>query len=198
MSSVPIVQGTAVPAGGQDVKYNVPPPSSEYAHLNESSADRPDMQPQAYRDVVWAVAFYVHLVAMIAVISMSIKSAENNAVANDYTGVLYLVGITAASTVALGSATLQFMMKYPIKLVQASLIITVALSGVIAIMGLLSGDMFSGILGLVFFAIGICYARAVWPRIPYAAANLNTALTAVKANMGITVIAYGMVLIAFG
>jgi hypothetical protein len=99
---------------------------------------------------------------------------------------------------ALGTATLQFMMKYPVQLVQSSLIITVALSGIIAVVGFVSGDMFAGGLGLVFFAIGVCYARAVWPRIPYAAANLNTALTAVKANMGITVIAYGMVFIAFG
>jgi hypothetical protein len=195
MSSVPIVQGTAVPVGADDVNNNS---TSEYAHLNESSGDRPEVQPQEYRDVVWAVAFYVHLIAVIAVITYNLKAAENNAVANDYSGVLYLLGITAASTIALGSATLQFMMKYPVKLVQSSLIITVALSGIIAIIGLVSGDMFAGILGLVFFAIGVCYARSVWPRIPYAAANLNTALTAVKANMGITVIAYGMVFIAFG
>jgi hypothetical protein len=191
MSSVPIVQGTAIP----DVKYDSP---SEYAHLNESSGDRPEVQPQEYRDVVWAVAFYVHLIAVIAVITVNMKAAENNAVADDYSGVVYLVGVTAVSTMALGTATLQFMMKYPVQLVQSSLIITVALSGIIAVVGFVSGDMFAGGLGLVFFAIGVCYARAVWPRIPYAAANLNTALTAVKANMGITVIAYGMVFIAFG
>jgi hypothetical protein len=195
MSSVPIVQGRPVPMGADDVKYNAP---SEYAHLNENAGDRPDVQPQEYRDVVWAVAFYVHLIAIITVITINIKSAENNAVASDYSGVFFLLGVTAVSTIALGSATLQFMSKYPVQLVQSSLIVTVALSGIIAIMGFVSGDMFAGILGLVFFAIGVCYARAVWPRIPYAAANLDTALTAVKANMGITVIAYGMVFIAFG
>ncbi len=48
------------------------------------------------------------------------------------------------------------------------------------------------------FAIGICYAKMAWPRIPFAAANLNTALTAVKSNMGLTVCAYGMLVLAFG
>jgi hypothetical protein len=35
--------------------------------------------------------------------------------------------------------------------------------------------------------VGLCYARIVWPRIPFAAANLKTALTAVKDNMGLVV-----------
>jgi Plasma-membrane choline transporter len=55
-----------------------------------------------------------------------------------------------------------------------------------------------GCLGLFSFAIGICYAVAVRPRIPFAAANLNTALTAVKANMGLTVIAYLVMFLALG
>jgi hypothetical protein len=48
------------------------------------------------------------------------------------------------------------------------------------------------------FAIGVCYAKMVWPRIPFAAANLNTALSAVKANMGLTFVAYLVLLVAFG
>jgi hypothetical protein len=65
------------------------------------------------------------------------------------------------------------------------------------ILGFMSSNMFMGIFGIVMFAIGICYAKLVWPRIPFAAANLNTALTAVKANMGLTVVAYSMMTIAF-
>jgi hypothetical protein len=53
-------------------------------------------------------------------------------------------------------------------------------------------------LGLFSFAVGICYAKVVWPRIPYAAANLNTALTAVRQNMGLTVVAYLFLTLAFG
>ena len=196
---VPIVQGTHVPAGGD--KY--PTNDNEFSHLTPSV--RPDMQPPGYRDAPWAVLFVCHLIAMLVIITINMGSGAaaaangNGGVAEtDYSGIYYLVGITAISTIALGSATLQFMMKFPVQLVQGSLVVTVLLSGVIAILGLLSGQVFAGVLGCVFFAIGICYAKAVWPRIPFAAANLNTALTAVKANMGVTMIAYGMVLLAFG
>lgn len=48
------------------------------------------------------------------------------------------------------------------------------------------------------FVIGICYGVVVWGRIPFAAANLNTALTAVKANMGLTVIAFLVMVLALG
>mmetsp|Transcript_3638 Transcript_3638/g.8345 ORF Transcript_3638/g.8345 Transcript_3638/m.8345 type:complete len:482 (+) Transcript_3638:90-1535(+) len=208
---VPIVQGTAVPAGGEKYADNVNQQNNmnnqnqdnEFSHLTPSV--RPEMQASGYRDVGWAGLFVVHLIVMVAVISVNMGSGAaaaangNGGVAEpDYSGIYYLVGITAVSTIALGSATLQFMMRYPEELVKGSLVITVALSGVIAILGLMSGQMFAGIMGVVFFAIGVCYAKSVWPRIPFAAANLNTALTAVKANMGVTIIAYGMVLLAFG
>jgi len=203
---VPIIQGTAVPVGG-DGRYDNNITQSEFSHLNESSSPgRPELQqPMGYRDVGWAGLFVAHLIAMTVVITTNMGTGAaaaangNGGVADtDYSGVYYLVGITAVSTMALGSATLQFMMKFPVELIKGSLVITVALSGVIAILGLMSGQLFAGIIGVAFFAIGVCYAKSVWPRIPFAAANLNTALTAVKANMGVTVIAYGMVLLALG
>ena len=55
-----------------------------------------------------------------------------------------------------------------------------------------------GVMGLVSFALGICYAYFVWGRIPFAAANLNTALSAVKSNMGLAGIAYFFLFVAFG
>jgi len=45
-------------------------------------------------------------------------------------------------------------------------------------------------MGLVFFAINVCYTCMVWSTIPFAAANLNTACTAIKANLGLAVVAY--------
>lgn len=48
----------------------------------------------------------------------------------------------------------------------------------------------AGALGAVFFLIGVCYARAVWSRIPFAAVNMLTAATAIKKNLGIVFMAY--------
>jgi hypothetical protein len=90
------------------------------------------------------------------------------------------------------------MMRYTTELVKIALVFSVIMSAVVGILGFMSGQLMMGIMGLAMFAIGICYAKAVWPRIPFAAANLNTALTGVKANMGLTVVAYLMMILAFG
>ena len=187
---VPIIDGTSVPSS--DYKYAAP--TDAYDQDGSLVSLRAEEQPRQYRDLVWAVAFVVHLVVMTVLIMLN---GGNNAGVS-YNGVYVLVGTTAVSTMALGGATLQFMMKFPEPLVKTSLLATVGLSGVFSILGFLAGSALQGVLGLVFFAIGVCYARTVWPRIPFAAANLNTALTAVRANMGLSVIAYIMVLLAFG
>ena len=90
-------------------------------------------------------------------------------------------------------------------------------AGVWMVMAFLSGQIFMGILGAIFFAISIrcvydivsvafgvlqnkisclslffpySYAKMVWSRIPFATANLVTACTAIKANLGVTFFAY--------
>jgi hypothetical protein len=49
-------------------------------------------------------------------------------------------------------------------MIKVSLIFVVAMSGVWAVMAFLSGSIFAGVLGLIFFALSLCYARAVWSR----------------------------------
>jgi succinate dehydrogenase hydrophobic anchor subunit len=63
-------------------------------------------------------------------------------------------------------------------------------------MAFLSGQVAIGIIGVIFFAISLCYARAVWSRIPFATANLVTACTAIRANLGVTLYAYFFTAIA--
>lgn len=208
--NIPIVQGVAVPAGGPTTTSSGPNPgNTPYVNVNDGGGpttyntfDKPEQQPKEWKDVIWAVLFYAHLAVMISVIVMNgdnfaAAGGEGNGGENT-SGLTFLVGLCAVVAILISSAALGFMMKYSETLVKISLVCTVAMSGVIAVLGLMSGQMFMGIFGLLMFAIGICYARAVWPRIPFAAANLNTALTAVKANMGLTLIAYVMVLLAFG
>merc|ERR1719203_2478756 len=55
----------------------------------------------------------------------------------------------------------------------------------VGVLGLMWGQILTAIMGFLSFAIGICYAYFVWDRIPFAAANLNTAITAVKVNKGL-------------
>ena len=213
--NVPIVQGVAVPDGGNDVNAQYHQPNHDNAPYVASEgggvgatyntfADKPEQQPKEWKDTVWAIAFYAHLVVMISVIvstgNLSAISAGDDGQGGDtnYDGLVWLVGLCAVASIGISSCCLSLMMKNAEFLVKASLIFSVAFSGLIGVLGLMSGNTLAGIFCLVMFAVGICYAYAVWPRIPFVAANLNTALTAVKSNMGLTVIAYVMLLLAFG
>jgi hypothetical protein len=90
------------------------------------------------------------------------------------------------------------MMRFPGTLIKMSLIFVVVLSGVWCALAFLSGNVVGGIFGAIFFLLGICYARAVWSRIPFATANLVTSATAIKHNLGVTLEAYIFALLAFG
>ena len=50
----------------------------------------------------------------------------------------------------------------------------------------------------IFFLIFVCYARAVWSRIPFASVNLLTACTAIRKNGGVVIVAYFYLALAFG
>ena len=86
----------------------------------------------------------------------------------------------------------------PKLLVQISLLFSLVLSALIVVTSFMYGNIWAGVFGSIFFAISVCYACMVWRRIPFAAANLNTGLTAVKRNAGVIIAAYILVVAMFG
>ena len=191
-----IVQGTIVP--------NNAPVQTAYGHVEpnqynpmEMEAGKNDyskgeVQPKSFQDVGFAIFFIIHLIAvvgfMIIVPFLTNEEAEYNDM--DTTGIIFLSGISAVFSAVLSTFMLSFMMKFAKQLVKIALVFSIITSGVAAVIGLLTGQAMVLLFGLLSVAIGICYAYAVWPRIPFAAANLNTSLTAVKANLGLTLVAY--------
>jgi hypothetical protein len=182
--SIPIVQGTAVP----DDQYNKhsynPAPNGEHLinnndyhqdntiHFanNDHQQQQQAQQPKQFKDVIWAAAFVIHLGAMFVLISMNIASGDGDgAGGSSYGGLLFLVGFTALISVAISSLTISLMMKYPTEMIKAALIFSTILILLMAIAGFMSGSVFAGAIGLFFFAITCCYAKAVWHRIPFAA-----------------------------
>lgn len=220
--TVPVVQGTAVSPGGgyapptQQYQHHSASPNTPYVSTGDGTFNTFQSQNNAlnqqggaqddgrYRDPVWAVAFIVHLVVMIAIIvinmtsSLAYDNGHASNLASSYTGMLWLAFVSAVVAVAVASFSLGFMMKHATVLVKISLYFSVAMSGFIGILGLLSGQVYMAVMGLIMFAVGICYAWVVWSRIPFAAANLSTALTAVRANMGLALIAYLSCFLAIG
>ena len=192
--SIPIVQGTAVPDDPYNKNSYNPAPTNggNYGQLNndynqnnqdntihfanndQQQQQQQSQQPKQFKDVIWAVAFVVHLGAMFVLITMNIASGNGGGGDGDgdggsYGGLLFLVGVTALTSVALSSLTISLMMKYPIAMIKTALIFSTILLLVMAIAGFMSGSVFAGAIGLFFFAVTCCYAKSVWHRIPFAA-----------------------------
>jgi hypothetical protein len=209
MSSIPIVQGTAVEHNGSKYGQAPPPPSYasndgedqqyfNYSATEEATPERRQNPPKQYQDVAWALLFVAHLIAMLVVISMGLTGSNQNAYGGGYGGTIFVVvGVTGLSSLIFSSLALSQMMKHTEILVQVALIFSVLCSLAIGIVGFMIGSIMTGVIGLIAFAFGCCYAKIVWPRIPFAATNLETALSAVRANLGLAIAAYGMTALAF-
>jgi len=219
MSNVPIVQGVTV--SGQQHQQSSSPYSyhqapadpaaaanpvsdgykAEYDHARQAltealpnDVDAPP--PKQCNDVFWAVLFVAHLVAVLVVIGIGMSQADLSS-GTGYGNIIFMVSVSALAAVVLSTFCLTFMMKNAEILVQTALLFSVCSGLAIGIVGFMTGSMLMGFIGIGSFVIGCCYAKMVWNRIPFAAANLKTALTAVQANLGLAVVAYAFTGIAF-
>jgi Plasma-membrane choline transporter len=209
-SRIPIVQGIAVQQDGSS-KYQASYSSYDQGvaqpnHAVPTSYDGvspQDLQQmratpiKQYQDVIWAVLFILHLIAVVVVVLLefSTSTLQGSALQGN---IIFMTCTTGLAAVGLSAMALSFMMQHAKTLVEMALIFSVASSLAVGIMGFVLGSVLMGCLGLFSFAVGCCYAKIVWPRIPFAAANLNTALSAVRENMGLTVVSFGFTLVAFG
>jgi hypothetical protein len=173
--------------------------TSAYAAVSEEQELNPHRQNpiKKYQDVGWAAAFIAHLLVVFVFIAMGMQSAHVNNSSGSSGAIIMTVSVTGLTAITIACSALSFMMHNSEMLVQTALIFSVLSSLAVGILGFVVGSMMMGILGFISFAIGICYAKIVWPRIPFAAANLKTALTAVRQNMGLTAAAFGFTGIAF-
>lgn len=206
-ASIPI--GSAEPltgsgyGGGSTANFNGEPLTGS-GYGGSSTADfngtKGEIQGKKFNDLPFAIAFVVHLAIMLYFLAAyaGFDNGQNGDASYDYTGVVYCVSVCGVFALGLSTLALGFMMKFSRQLVKMALFFSIGLSLAVGIMGLLSGQILMGVMGLVSFAFGCCYAYFVWGRIPFAAANLNTALSAVKANMGLAVVAYFFLFVAFG
>lgn len=194
-----VVQGTAVGGtviGGNN-QYGQPTPSED------PNFTKGEKQESKCRDPIFAFLLYANLAA-IAIVCVfygaeAFESVDDGVQDDfDYSAYLYTALTCGIFAIILSGAGLLVMMCIPSLLIKTSLIFVVVLSGVWAIMGFLAGNIIMGVFGVIFFFIGMCYARAVWSRIPFATANLLTACTAIRSNCGIVIISFLFVAVAFG
>lgn len=172
-----------------------------------------EQQPVTCRDAWAAILFYAQMIAVVSVsiifgipvlqngvsdASQSDQQGESEDAPADYTGIAYIVSSTAGVAFLLSGVSLFVMTLCPKFLIQFSLLFSLAMSLVICVTAFMYGGVLGGVFGFIIFALSACYTYYVWRRIPFAAANLNTGMTAVKANGCIFIMAYGFVALTWG
>jgi hypothetical protein len=210
--NIPIVQGTAV----------VPPPQQRQHHQQKSTTtnayhtiedgdatyngqqqqEQSPHQPadnNQYKDVLFGIAFIVHLLMVLGLILYNMISGDVVAVSGISGGnVVTMVAVAVGASLLISSLALTLMIRFPTEMIKLSLICSVFLGLVSAVFCFMTGQVMIGVLCLVAFVVGCCYAKMVWFRIPFAAANLTTALSAVQSNKGLYVVAYGITAVSAG
>jgi len=184
----PVVHGTAVDTSGG-------------AQWDENFT-KGEVQPKQCRDPIFALLGVTNFVAVITVAliygpetfgDISVGTANDS----KYGGVFIVLGATGGASIIVSGLMYLLMMAIPTFLIKLSLTFTIVISGILAVVLFMIGSIIGGIFNIIFFAIGICYARAVWHRIPFASANLKTGCTAIKQNCGSIIVSFIFVAFAF-
>jgi hypothetical protein len=184
----------------------------EYAYVKTGE------DAKEFRDVIWMVLFYIHLIAVVIAIMINIRNDNINNINNSDTttgqeqqqqqqqqqqdeeeairGLLLLFVVSSVSSTILSTAALTMMSFCLNAMIKTGLLFSIVMSLVVGLLGFLNQQIWIGVFGIVSFLIGCCYAKLVWNRIPFAEANLRAAIIAVKANWGLTLLAYGTVMTA--
>eukprot|EP00545_Synedropsis_sp_CCMP1620_P000665 CAMPEP_0119013882 /NCGR_PEP_ID=MMETSP1176-20130426/9166_1 /TAXON_ID=265551 /ORGANISM="Synedropsis recta cf, Strain CCMP1620" /LENGTH=520 /DNA_ID=CAMNT_0006967009 /DNA_START=43 /DNA_END=1605 /DNA_ORIENTATION=+ len=166
---------------------------------------RGEKQPSTCRDGFWVILFLGQFVAIAALaIVWGIPAATSGGWPTDdenhlyYSDFAFLILWTALGASAISSLAMLVMTHYADLLIQISICFNIAASLVFSVLCLVQLNVGGAMVGLLFFTVGLCYARAVWPLIPWAASNLVTAVAAIQTNIGITLVGFGMVVLTLG
>jgi hypothetical protein len=154
-------------------------------------------QPLACRDVFFNLLFVLHLVgvgylgAHYSRDAFTVNDKNEELTVNVYyRNVVFLSALCGAFAVTLSTLTLVLMTVIVRRLVQVSLILTIALSFAWGTIGIgVSPKNVVPITGFVALALSVGYTFVVWDRIPFASANLQAGLTGVRRNAGSVLVA---------
>lgn len=217
-----IVQGAPVKV--QPTLYPSSPMGSYQEPLQDSHLPRTERR---CHDVFWAMLFYAHLGGMLYCTIRYLPQAVSAAALNDDgdrlrrflqdqgddgqdangdddfefdvdpLALLTILPICAAASIVVSTLALGFMMAFAETLVKLSLFFNIGLFAALSVMSFALGSAGSGIAFLLFTGVVSYYTCRVWDRIPFAASNLVTSVTAVRANLGLVFYAFLSVLLVF-
>ena len=185
----------------------------------ESSASSPliprgQVQPPQYRDKWFGILFLLQLGAMLSVAALFASGSiavtafvqeeddqqeeeeTNDSLWNTTGQEVSFVSTLVVSmilSIVLAVVALSLMFRHGQRLIEVSLKFGIVWNGAMALLSLLTGNVGGAILFGILTAILVCYVKAVWHRIPFAAANLKAAVTCVQSNWGMAALSIASV-----
>ena len=168
---------------------------------------RGEVQPLEWRDKWFGVAFWIHLAVLtvygILFASGAIELAsdkrrfleEEDWETQDAIFFFGNLGVAFLVAPILTILTLSQLGKHAVLITKTALIGSLVLNGVFLLVSLFTAPLMAIFFGLMLVFLG-CYVIAVWHRIPFAAANLQTSIAALQANKGIALMSLFAVPIA--
>lgn len=180
-----VIQGTAVSAPAQTtqaVTYG--------AEFETPSSNNPEPAKTGCKDPLFAILFYCNVAALLIVVVLyGIPAMRESDSSTNYLRYVTAALVFGVTSFVAGLAGLFMLITCPALMIKVGLIFSVAVAIAYCVYAFLYLNLVFGILAVVFAALMACYARGVWSRIPFAAINMLTAATAVKANLGVTIFA---------
>jgi Plasma-membrane choline transporter len=182
--------------------------NAEMRVTNRPSVVPGERQPARFRDAWAAILFVGQLVTVLyfsftwgpwhgkAEVDNSGTTQDND----DSTMTIRvggLLGILAGSTLISGLSSvvaLSIMTRFASQLIQVSLWLTVVMDVCLLVFWAWQGYWVGFVATLIMSLVMAHYAYSVMPRVPWAAANVHTAVTAVQSNGGVFMLAYATVL----
>eukprot|EP00956_Cyclotella_meneghiniana_P028355 scaffold65591_cov47-Cyclotella_meneghiniana.AAC.1 len=167
-------------------------------------------QPKGCRDVWAGLLFYAQAIAIgvfcfwlgVPALTKTIDNSDQPGSSTsgynvDMEGLMYVVMATAGCAFFVSTMSLFVMSCCPKILIELALLLSLVVSLGVCIYSFMYNSILGGVFGAIIFALSLCYTCAVWRRIPFAAANLNTGLTALKKNFFIFIMAFIFVGVTF-
>jgi len=189
---------------------NIEPEDDEQVVLDQAfqpitSWSNAERQPSACRDFVFALLFLAHL-SVVFGIGMAWGLPAFNYKDEDHPdtptirfgGVLWLFLWSFVASVVISGSVLYFMTRFAQFMVQFSVVFSIlsnlVLMGICLSHGFWGGALFA----FSIFALACFYAWSIWDRLPFATANLLTALTAIHTNWGLFFVQFSLTIVSFG
>jgi hypothetical protein len=168
-----------------------------------------ESQPSKYQNITFAILFLMQVgvvlffaIKCIISISRGVGPYKPNGDVASHLNIelLYFHLATALAAILLSCGTLALFgakAGFTIRVALLASPMFLIVSGFVVVFSTDDG-VSMGLMMMVGGLFGLCYAKSVWHRIPFAASNLATAVTAVKANLGLFVVAYAVVFLTIG